>query len=138
MRQVRRKNNLNKETLICIPYISRYCNLNVYNPNCKIARRIIDYILLLLLVIHIYLGMCPSVPTHIHSYMSKSRLLLETDDETMSYVYGGSCTCLGPRPKVFHCWCYRTGPQGVQEVGLIVCLFINVTRGRKPTLLSDT
>jgi len=29
-----------------------------------------------------YLGMCPSVPTHIHLYMSKLRLLLETDDET--------------------------------------------------------
>ena len=26
--------------------------------------------------------MCPSVPTHIHPYMSKLRLLLETDDET--------------------------------------------------------
>ena len=26
--------------------------------------------------------MCPSVPSHIHPYMSKSRLLLETNDET--------------------------------------------------------
>ena len=26
--------------------------------------------------------MCPSVPTHIHPYMSKLRLLLKTDDET--------------------------------------------------------
>ena len=26
--------------------------------------------------------MCPSVPIHIHPYMSKLRLLLKTDDET--------------------------------------------------------
>ena len=44
-------------------------------------------ILLLLLSLPIYLGMCPSVPTHIHPYMSKPKLLLETDDETMVYVY---------------------------------------------------
>jgi len=37
--------------------------------------------LLLLLVLPIYLGMFPSVPTHIHPYMSKPRLLLKTDDE---------------------------------------------------------
>jgi len=40
--------------------------------------------LLLLLILPIYLGMCHSVPTHIHPYMSKLRLLLETDDE----IYG--------------------------------------------------
>jgi len=39
-------------------------------------------ILLLFLVLPIYLGMCPNVPTHIHPYMSKLRLLFETDDET--------------------------------------------------------
>jgi len=38
--------------------------------------------LLLLLVLPIYLGMCPSVLTHIHPYISKLRLLLETDEET--------------------------------------------------------
>ena len=39
-------------------------------------------ILLLILIIPIYLGMCPSVSTCIHSYMSKLMLLLETNDET--------------------------------------------------------
>ena len=34
--------------------------------------------------------MCPSIPTHIHPYMSKLRLLLETDDEIMGYIYNGS------------------------------------------------
>ena len=29
--------------------------------------------------------MCPSVPTQINSYMSKSRLLLETNDETNEF-----------------------------------------------------
>ena len=43
---------------------------------------LISILLLLLLILHIYLGMCPSVSTRIHLYMSKLRLLLETDDET--------------------------------------------------------
>jgi len=30
----------------------------------------------------IYLGMCSRVPTHIHPYMSKFRLLSNNDDET--------------------------------------------------------
>jgi len=37
--------------------------------------------------------------------MSKPRLLLEIDDETMSYVYSGSRTYLGPWPRMFLCWC---------------------------------
>jgi len=37
-----RRNNPNKETLIYIPYTSRYRNLNVYNPNCKTTQRIIN------------------------------------------------------------------------------------------------
>ena len=39
-------------------------------------------ILLVLVSVPIYLGMCPSVPIQIHQYMSKLRLLLEIDDET--------------------------------------------------------
>ena len=42
----------------------------------------INILLLLLLILSIYLGMCPSVPTHVHPYMSKLRLLLETNDQT--------------------------------------------------------
>jgi len=56
---------------------------------------LVTVLLLLLLIIPIYLGMYPSVPTHIHPYMSKPRLLLETDDETnvlclqwVSYIPG--------------------------------------------------
>jgi len=52
-------------------------------------------ILLLLLILPICLGMCPSVPTHIHPYMSKLRMLLETNNETnrlclqwVSYIPG--------------------------------------------------
>ena len=40
-------------------------------------------------VLPIYPGMCPSVLTHIYPYMSKPRLLLETDDEIVGYVYSG-------------------------------------------------
>jgi len=43
---------------------------------------LISILPLLLLILPIYLGMYPCVPTHIHSYMSKPRLSLETDDET--------------------------------------------------------
>jgi len=40
---------------------------------------LISILLLLLLILPIYLGMCPSVSTYIHPYMSKMRLLLETN-----------------------------------------------------------
>jgi len=40
--------------------------------------------------------MCPSVPTHMHPYISKPRLLLKNDDETMGYIYSGSRICPGP------------------------------------------
>ena len=43
---------------------------------------LINTLLLLLLVLPIYLSMCPSVPTHLHPYMSRPRLLLKTDNET--------------------------------------------------------
>jgi len=33
--------------------------------------------------------MCPSIPTRIHPYMSKLRLLLETDDENNELCLGG-------------------------------------------------
>ena len=58
--------------------------------------------------------MCPSIPTHKHSYMTKPRLLLETDDETMGYVYSGSRTYPEPRPRVSRCWCTEpaTRPTG--------------------------
>jgi len=39
-------------------------------------------ILLLLLILPLDLGTCPSVPTYMHPYISKLRLLLKTDDET--------------------------------------------------------
>ena len=52
----------------------------------KIAKQhdelLISILLLLLLILPTYLGMCPSVPTHIHPYMSNLRLLLKIDDET--------------------------------------------------------
>jgi len=57
---------------------------------------LISTLLLLLLALPIYLGVCPSVPIHIHPYMSKLRLLLKTDDETMGYIYSGSRTYPGP------------------------------------------
>jgi len=57
--------------------------LRVYTTRiAKQHSELLVSILLLLLVLPIYLGMCPSVLTHIHSYISKLRLLLKTDDET--------------------------------------------------------
>jgi len=42
MRQVCQRNNPNKETIIYIPYASLHHNPSAYDPNCKIAQRIID------------------------------------------------------------------------------------------------
>ena len=96
IRQVRRRSNPNKETLIYIPYAPCYRNPSVYNPNYKTNNKLlISTLLLLLLVLPIYLGMCPSIPTHMHSYMRKLRLLLETNDEIMCYVYSGSVHAQG-------------------------------------------
>ena len=81
MRQVCQWNNQNKKTLIYIPYASCYRNPSVFKPNCKYVNELLISTLLLLLVPPIYLGMYSSVSTHIHPYMSKPRLLLETDDE---------------------------------------------------------
>ena len=103
LRQVSRRNNPNKKTLIYILYTSLHRNPSIHNPNCKIAW-LISVLLLLLLIVPIYLGMCPSVPTHIRPYMSKPSLLLETDDKTMGYVYSGSHTYPGPRLRMFRSW----------------------------------
>jgi len=81
-------------------------------------------------ILPIYLGMCPSVPTHIRSYMSKLRLLLKTDDKLTSYVYSESRAC--PVAGV------QNWPQGVEEVGLIVCPFRNVTGGSEPGFSRNT
>ena len=98
MRPVRRRNNPNKETLIDIP-LSHVTIIGVYAT--QIAKQhnellLSTLLLLLLLVLSIYLGMCPSVPTHIDPYMSKSRLLLETDDMINVLCLSGSRTCPGP------------------------------------------
>jgi len=42
MRQVHRRNNPNKETLIYIPYASFHRNLSVYNLNRKTLQLIIN------------------------------------------------------------------------------------------------
>jgi len=63
------------------------------------------YYLLLLLILPIYLGMCPSVPTHIHPYMSKLRLLLKPTRILTNNVYSGCHACPGPRSRVFRCRC---------------------------------
>ena len=72
-----------KKTLIYIP-LSHVAVIWVYST--RIAKQhnelLISTLLLLLLVLPIYLGMYPSVPVHIYPYMSKLKLLLETDDET--------------------------------------------------------
>jgi len=61
-------------------------------------------ILLLLLALPIYLGCALASQTHIPPYMSKQRLLLETDDEIICYIYSGSCAYPGPRPIMFRYW----------------------------------
>jgi len=89
---------------------------------------------LLLLILLIYLGMCPSIPTYIHPYMSKPRLLLEINDET-----NGLCLQWIP-------YMPGTTTQGVlllvygtsRKTYKILCPFRNVTRGKESVLLSDT
>ena len=81
--------------------------------------------------------MCPSVPTHIYPYMSKLRLLLETNDET-----NGLCLqwvpCIPVTMSQDVLVLTRNLQLSKQEVGLIVCSFKNVTKGREPVLLLDT
>jgi len=90
-------------------------------------------ILLLLLILFIYLGMCASLPTHIHSYMSKLRLLLETDDKT-----NGVCLqwvqCIPETTAQDVPVLTQNLSLGKQEVGRIVCPFRNVIGGREPAL----
>jgi len=88
---------------------------------------LISTLLLLLLALPINLDMCPSVPTHIHLYMSKLRLLLEADDKTnvlclqwVPYIPG---TMAQDVPMLT-----QNLPRGKQEVGLISCPFRNITR----------
>jgi len=82
MRLVHQRNNPNKKTLIYIP-LSHVVVLRAYTTRvAKQHNELLISTLLLLLALSIYLGMCPSVPTHIHPYTSKLRSLLETDDET--------------------------------------------------------
>ena len=80
--------------------------------------------------------MCPSVPTHIDLYMNKPRLLLKTDD-------GTNVLCLGlVHTRDHDPGCFVAGirnqPQGLQEVGLILCPFRNVTGGSELVLPLDT
>jgi len=135
MRQVCRRNNPNKETLIYIPY-ANVTVIRVYTTKITKShdKLLISTLLLLLLVLPIYLGMCHSVPTHIHPYMSKSRLLLKTDDETnglclqwVPYIPG---TTAQDVPVLT-----RNLPLGKQEVGLILCPFRNIKGGRESALL---
>jgi len=137
MRQVHRRNNPNKKTLIYIllPHVTV---IRVYTT--RIAKLhdelLIGTLLLLLLVLPIYLDMCPNVPTHIHPYMSKPRIL-ETDDETnglclqwVPYIPG---TTTQDVPVLT-----RNLPLGKQEVGFILCPFRNITGGRESAFPSDT
>jgi len=64
-----------------MPYVTviRVYTTRIAKPNDEL---LISTLLLLLLILSIYLGMFISVPIYIHSYMSKLRLLLETDNET--------------------------------------------------------
>ena len=55
--------------------------IRVYTtPITKQHDKLLVSILLLLLILPIYLGMYLSVSTHMHPYMSKPRLLLETNE----------------------------------------------------------
>ena len=77
----------------------------------------------------------PSVPTHIHPYMSKPRLLLKTGDEI-------NVLCLQWVPYISGTMTQdvsvltRNLPLG--KVGLILCSFRNVTGGRESALPSDS
>ena len=137
MRPVHQKNNPNKETLIYIPS-SHVTVIRVYTTRiAKQYNELLISILLLLLVLPIYLGMCPSVPIHIHQYMSKLRLLLETDDEInglcLQWIPYIRETTTQDVPVLI-----QNLPLGKQEVGLILCPFKNITGGRKSALPSDT
>jgi len=127
MRPVRRRNNPNKETLIHIP-LSHVTIVQVYTTQITKQHNelLISTLLLLVLVLSIYLGMFPTVPTHIHPYMSKLRLLLETDNET-------NMLCLQWVPYIPETTAQdipvltRNLPLGKQEVDLILYPFRNIT-----------
>ena len=92
--------------------------------------------LLLLLILPIYLGMCHSVPTHIHPYMSKLRLLLETDDE----IYGLCLQWVPYMPGIttqgVPLLVYGTSRK-VYESGSYIMPIQELTGGRDPVLPSD-
>jgi len=138
MRPVRRRNNPNKETLIYIPS-SHVTVIRVYSTwiTKQHNELVISTLLLLLLVLPIYLSRCPSVSTHIHPYMSKLRLLLETNDETnescLQWVFYIPGTTTQDVPVLT-----QNLALGKQKVGLILWPFRNITRGRESALLSDT
>ena len=97
--------------------------MNVYTTRiAKHNELLISILLLLLFILPIYLGMCPSVPTHIHQYKSKLRLLLEIDDET-------NMLCLQWVPYIPRTTAQDVPvltwnlPLGKQAVGFIVCPF---------------
>ena len=54
------------------PIITKQCNMKsvLSQVECN------QIIILLLLVRHVCLGMCPSVPVHVHPHMSKMRLVI--------------------------------------------------------------
>jgi len=89
--------------------------IRVYTTRiAKQHNKLLINILLLLLFLPIYRGMCPSVPTHIHPYMSKLRLLLKTDDELTDYVYSGSRAYRNHDPGCFVAR-VRNLPQGYRR-----------------------
>ena len=106
MRQVCRRNNSNKETLMYIPYTPCYRNPSVYDPIAKQHNKLLINILLLLLllILPIYLGCAlASQHTYIHIWVSWGcywKLMMKPT----GYVYSGSHAYPGPRPKMFCCW----------------------------------
>jgi len=71
MRQIRRKNNPNKETLIYIPYASLHRSPSVYRIAKQHDELLISIFLLLLLVLAIYLACAlTSQHTYIHICVS--------------------------------------------------------------------
>ena len=92
--------------------------------------------ILLLLVLPIYLGMCPSVPTHMHPYMSKLRLLLETNEGINEQCLQWVPCMIGTTVQGVPSLVYRTGHKAYSRWVLFICPFRKVRAMRVPAHLS--
>ena len=141
MKLVRWRNNPNKKNLIYIPlpHVTVICVYTTWFAK-RSDKTLTSYyisILLLFLVWPIYLGMCTSIPVYIHSYMSKSRLVIENQRGYQRAIFTVGLVHARDHGPGYSVAGLRNRPRGVNEKGLIICPFRTVTGGRVPPYPSE-